>query len=63
MRGRRGEDFGHEESAAPEGLTMQTLHVPLAEVEAYEKKGWVATQEWSILHYTVVMVKGEASKV
>ena len=42
---------------------MQTLHVPLAEVEAYEKKGWFATQEWSILHYTVVMKKGEASKV
>ena len=36
---------------------MTTIHVPLAEVEAYEKKGWVATNSWSIRDYTVVMEK------
>ena len=38
-------------------MAIKTKTVPLANVEAYEKKGWVATNAWSIRDYTVVMEK------
>ena len=38
---------------------MKTKKVLFADVEKYEKKGWIATNEWSIKDYYVVMVKYE----
>ena len=36
---------------------MKTKNVLFADVEKYEKKGWITTNEWSIKDYFVVMVK------
>ena len=38
---------------------MKTKNVLFADVEKYEKKGWVTTNDWSIKDYYVVMVKYE----
>jgi len=38
---------------------MKTKNVLFADVEKYEKKGWVTTNDWSIKDYYVVMVKRE----
>jgi len=38
---------------------MKTKNVLFADVEKYEKKGWLTTNEWSIKDYYVVMVKHE----
>ena len=38
---------------------MKTKKVLFADIEKYEKKGWVTTNEWSIKDYYVVMEKCE----
>ena len=38
---------------------MKTKKVLFADVEKYEKKGWIPTNDWSIKDYYVVMVKRE----
>ena len=38
---------------------MKTKNVPFADIEAYEKKGWLTTNRWSIKDSYVVMVKHE----
>ena len=38
---------------------MKTKKVLFADVEKYEKKGWISTNEWSIKDYYVDMVKRE----
>ena len=38
-------------------MAIITKKVPFADIEAMEKKGWIATNEWSIQDYYVVMEK------
>ena len=38
---------------------MKTKKVLFADVEKYEKKGWLTTNTWSIKDYCVVMEKHE----
>ena len=36
-------------------MATETINVPFHKIEAKEKKGWIATNQWSIKNYTVVM--------
>ena len=38
-------------------MATETITVPFHKIEAMEKKGWIATNQWSIKDYTVTMEK------
>lgn len=38
-------------------VKTKTKKVNFADIEAMEKRGWIATNEWSIKDYTVTMEK------